>query len=180
MSFEGKIVLITGAASGIGADIACHLSNLGAGVSIVDRNANRLFETVQKIEKTAKSKPLLIVADLTKDTQRIVDETIKYFGKLDVLINSAGFPINDNVCDVNLSDFDRVFDVNVRAVIQLTKLCVPYLELTKGNVVNVSSVCGLKQRRNLMTYCITKAALNQFTQCSALDLASKGIRVNAI
>lgn len=180
MRFQGKVVLITGAGNGIGAGVACHLADLGAKVAIIDRNGKRLLETAEKIEKLDSFKPLPIVADVTKDTERIVAETIAHFGQLDILINNAGFPINDSIVDVELSEFDRVFDVNVRAVVNLTKLCVPYLEKTKGNVVNVSSLCGINQRPNMMSYCMSKAALDQFTKCSALDLAPKGIRVNSI
>lgn len=79
-----------------------------------------------------------------------------------------------------MSDFDRVFDTNVRSVIILTQLCVPYLEKTKGNIVNISSTAGLNPQNNLTTYCMSKAALNQFSRCASLDLAPKGIRVNAI
>lgn len=143
MGFNGKIVLITGAGSGIGAGAACHLADLGAKVAIVDRNEKRLLEIAEKIEKSGSAAPLPIVVDVTRDAERIVNETIEHFGQLDILINSAGFPINDTVVNVKLSEFDQVFDVNVRAVINLTKLCVPHLEKTKGNVVNISSLCGL-------------------------------------
>lgn len=95
-------------------------------------------------------------------------------------MNNAGIVIQDNVSDINLSEFDRIFDTNVRSIIALTKLCVPHLEKTKGNIVNVSSIAGLKAVQNVLTYCMSKAALDQFTKCSALDLAPKGIRVNSI
>lgn len=180
MSFKGKVILITGGSSGIGADAARHLAKLGANVSIVGRNEQRLNEVFDQIKSSGSAEPLKIVADVTKDAERIVNDTIEHFGKLDVLINNAGFAIQDNVIEANLSEFDRVFDTNVRSVINLTKLCVPHLEKTKGNIINVSSISGLRPARNGMTYCMSKAALNQFTKCSALDLAPKGIRVNAI
>lgn len=180
MSFDGKVILITGASSGIGADAARHLAKLGAKLSIVDKNEERLNEVAEEINESGTQTPLAIVADVTKDVDRIVNETIKHFQQLDVLINNAGVVIMDNVNEVNLAEFDRVIDVNVRSAITLTKLCVPYLEKTKGNIVNVSSVGGLKAKINSMTYCMSKAALDQFTKCCALDLASKGIRVNSI
>ncbi|XP_055302818.1 uncharacterized oxidoreductase TM_0325-like [Sitodiplosis mosellana] len=180
MSFDGKVALITGASSGIGADAARHLAKLGAKVSIVGRNEKRLNQVAEQIKSAGSPAPLVIVADVTKDAQRIVDETIKHFGKLDVLLNNAGVVIQDNVAEINLSEFDRIFDTNVRSVITLTKLCIPHLEKAKGNIVNVSSIAGLKAIPNVLTYCMSKAALDQFTKCSALDLASKGIRVNAI
>src|ERR1044071_9508340 len=153
MSFKGKVVLITGASSGIGADAARHLAQLGAKVSIVGRNEERLKEVAKEIKKCGCVEPLPIVADITKDAERIVSETVKHFGQLDVLINNAAFAISDNAADANLSEFDRLFDTNVRAVINLTKLCVPHLEKTKGNVVNVSSGAGVKPFPNYMSYC---------------------------
>lgn len=180
MRFDGKVVLITGASSGIGADVARFMAKLGAKVSIVGRNEQRLNAVAEQIIKSNSPTPLPIVADVTKDTERIVNETIKHFRKLDILINNAGVAIKDNIVNVKMSEFDRIFDTNVRSVIQLTKLCVPHLEKTNGNVVNVSSTGGLKSFRNLLSYCISKAALDQFTKCSALDLASKKIRVNSI
>lgn len=180
MSFDGKVVLITGGSSGIGAGAARHLAKLGAKVSIIGRSEKRLSEVAEQIKQSGALAPLAIVADVTKDAKRIVDETIKYFGQLDVLINNAGIVITDTATKVQMPEFDRIFDINVRSVIILTKLCVPHLEQTKGNIVNVSSIGGLKPIRTVMSNCMTKAALDQFTKCSALDLASKGIRVNSI
>ncbi|XP_031619010.1 uncharacterized protein LOC116338088 [Contarinia nasturtii] len=179
MSFSGKVVLISGASSGIGADAARNFARLGAKVSIFGRNEERLNKVADEIKEMG-CQVLPIVADVTKDTERIVNETIKYFGNLDVLVNNAGFGIYDNVVDVNVADFDRVIDTNLRSVIILTKLCVPHLKKRMGNIVNVSSVAGLKPVQNSMSYSISKAALDQFTKCSALDLAPLGIRVNAI
>lgn len=180
MAFNDKVVLITGSSSGIGADAARHLAKLGAKVAIVGRNEKRLSAVAEQMKQSGSVIPLVIVADVTRDADRIVNETIKYFGKLDILVNNAGFAIHDNVAEADLSEFDRLFDTNVRAVINLTKLCVPHLEKSKGNVVNVSSVAGIRPFPEHMSYCMSKAALDQFTKCSALDLASMGIRVNSI
>lgn len=180
MSFSGKVVLITGAGSGIGAETARHLAKLEASVSIVDINANRLSEVAEQIIKSGLPKPLPIVADVTKDPERIIDETVKHFGRLDVLVNNAGIFASDSAINFDASTFDRVMNVNLRSAIILTNLAVPHLEKTKGNIVNVSSVAGLRMYREFTSYCISKAGLNQFTQCAALDLAPKKIRVNAV
>lgn len=180
MSFKAKVILITGASSGIGADAARYFANSGAKVSMVDKNADRLNTVVEEIKRSGAAAPLSLIADVTKDAERIVNETITNYQQLDVLINNAGVVIMDNVMDVNLSEFDRVIDTNVRSAINLTKLCVPYLEKTRGNIVNVSSVGGFRAKIDSMTYCISKAAMDQFTKCCALDLAPKGIRVNSI
>lgn len=180
MDFAEQVILITGATSPIGADAARHFSKLGAKAAIVGRNEQRLNEVVERIEKYGASKPLVIVADVTKDAERIVNETIKHFGRIDVLLNNAGPSVLDNILSMEMSEFDEIFNTNTRSAIILSKLCVPHLEKTKGNIVNVSSVAALSPVRNLFTYSISKAALDQFTKCAALDLAPKGIRVNSI
>lgn len=180
MSFNGKVVLVTGASSGIGADAGRHFAKLGANVSIVGRNAQRLNEVADQIIKAGYPKPLQIVADVTKDAKRIINDTINHFGKLDVLINNAGIFASDSVIDFDLGQFDRIIDTNLRSVIALSHYAVPYLEKTKGNIVNVSSICGLRAFDVYNSYCISKAGLDQFTKCSALTLASKGIRVNSV
>lgn len=180
MNFDGKVVLITGASSGIGADAARYLAKYGAKVAIVGRNTSRLTEVVEQIKSSGSSAPLAIVADVTKDAERIVNETINHFGKLDVLVNNVGIWMEDNIAELQMSDFDRVFDINTRSVIYLTKLCVPHLEKTRGNIVTVSSVSALKPVPNWLSYGMSKAALDQFTKISALDLAPRGIRVNSV
>lgn len=180
MIFDAKVVLVTGASSGIGADAARHLAQLGARVSIIGRNKDRLYQVADEIKNAGSPTPLAIVADITKDAERIVDETIKHFGQLDVLVNNAGTAKLDTTCDLKISNLNRTFETNVLAVIILTQLCVPYLEKTKGNVINVSSIAGFKPIPNHTSYCVSKAAQDQFTKCASIDLAKKGIRVNAI
>lgn len=179
-TFNGKVVLVTGASSGIGADAARHLAKLGASVAIVGRNATRLEDVEAQIKQLGLATPLAIVADVRTDTEQIVDETIERFGKLDVLLNVAGIGVLDSIVDVDMSNFDRIFDTNARSVVALTQLCVPHLEKTKGNVVSVSSVFGFRPMRNTLSYSMSKGAVNLFTKSAALDLADKGIRVNAI
>lgn len=180
MSFEGKVVIITGSGSGIGADCAINLAKLGGKIALVDRNEKNLNEVSEEFKTNGFSTPLVIVADVTKEAQRIIDETIQHFGKLDILVNNAGIALIDNILEFNISNFDRVFDVNVRAVTILTNLAVPHLEKTKGNIVNVSSALGIRAHQDVLSYAMSKSAINQFTKCCAIDLASKRIRVNAI
>lgn len=180
MNFNGKVILITGASSGIGADCARHLADLGGKVAIVGRNEKRLTGVAEEIKKNGSPEPLAIVADITVDGQRIIDETIKHFGQLDVLVNNAGIVTQDSIVNFKIEEFDRIFNTNVRSVATLTSLAVPHLEKTKGNIVNVSSVAGLKAVSNVLSYCMSKSSIDMFTRCCALDLASKNIRVNAI
>lgn len=180
MSFSGKVVLITGGSSGIGADAARHLAKLGAQVAIVGRNEQRLNEVAKQILKAGSPKPLTIVADVTTDAKRIIDETIKQFGKLDVLVNNAGIFISDSITEFNVSEYDRLMDTNLRSVLVLTHLAVPHLAITKGNIVNVSSESGINAYDFFLSYCISKAGINHFTKCAAIGLAAKGVRVNAV
>lgn len=180
MSLNGKVVLITGAASGIGAETARHFGKMGAKLSIIDLNGKQLNEVADEITKAGALKPLPIVADINKDSERIINETIKHFGQLDVLINNAGIFGSDSVAEFDVSRFDRIMNTNLRSMIVLTHLAVPHLKKTKGNIVNVSSISGTAAFGEFMSYGISKAGVIQFTKCSAVALASKGIRVNAI
>lgn len=178
--FKGKVVLITGASSGIGAATAKHFSTLGASLSLTGRNVENLNKV--SAECIGEIPPLLIVAEMSKesDVEQIIDKTIAHFGKLDVLINNAGIIESGGIDNTSLEQYDKVFNINVRSVYHLTMLAVPFLEKTKGNIVNVSSVTGIRASPGLLAYCMSKTAINQFTECVALDLAPKQIRVNSI
>lgn len=180
MNFTGEVFLITGASSGIGADAAIHLSKLGASVAIVGRDAFKLNIVAQKIHEAGSSEPLQIVADVTTDAARIIKETIQKYQKLDVLVNGVGIAIKSGETLDNLDVFDRVMNTNVRSILELTKLAVPYLEVSKGNVINVSSVDGSIVVPHGVVYPMSKACLDHFTRCAAVELAPKGIRVNSI
>lgn len=180
MCFANKVILITGASSGIGADAACHLARLGGKIALVGRNVDRLNSVAEQIKSSGAPTPLPIVADVTKDAERIINETINHFGKLDILVNNAGVFRSDDIIGFDMAAFDVVFDANVRSVITLTQLSIPHLEQAKGNIVNISSVAGLKAVPNFFSYCMSKATLDQFTKLCAVSLASKRIRVNSI
>lgn len=180
MSFKGKVIIVTGASSGIGADCARHLAKLGGKLALVGRNEKRLNEVAEQIKKNGSPTPLAIVADVTKDSQRIIDDTIKHFGQLDVLVNNAGVFTTNNVADsFDIEEFDRIWNTNVRSVAILIHLAVPHLKKTKGNIVNVSSIAGLMSFANTLAYGTSKSALDQLTKCCAIDLAPL-IRVNGI
>lgn len=150
MSFADKVILITGAGSGIGADASRHLAKLGGKIALVDLHEKNVLEVAEQIKKAGHSTPLVIVADITIDAERIINETIKHFEKLDVLLNNAGVVQYDNVANVQFGAFDRLFDINVRSVVKLTQLAVPYLQKTKGNVVNTSSIGGMQCEVNIL------------------------------
>ncbi|KAJ3665739.1 hypothetical protein Zmor_001218 [Zophobas morio] len=178
MSFSEKVVLVTGASSGIGAATAVHFSKLGAKLALTGRNLENLTKTAEQCA----SKPLLITADVTKedDLRKIIETTIQHYDKLDVLVNNAGVIESGGIETTSLEQYDRLFNTNVRAVYFITMLAVPYLIKTKGSIVNVSSVTGIRASAGLLSYCMSKSALDQFTKCVALDLAPKQVRVNSV
>jgi NAD(P)-dependent dehydrogenase (short-subunit alcohol dehydrogenase family) len=122
------------------------------------------------------------LADVTEFSQvdRFVSETIDNYGRLDILVNAAGIIKNGNITDTTLDEWDKMLNINLRSVFYLMQKCVPYLESSKGNIVNVSSVTGPRAFPNVLAYCVSKAGIDQLTRCSALELAPKGVRVNAV
>ncbi|XP_025098653.1 uncharacterized protein LOC112566609 isoform X1 [Pomacea canaliculata] len=175
----GKVALITGASSGIGAATAILFSKLGASLALAGRNEENLQKVGSQCQKTT---PLLLAGDLSceEDTKRILNETIKQYGKLNILVNCAGILESGSIENTSLEQFDRVFNVNVRSIYHLTMLAVPHLIATKGNIVNVSSVNGMRSFPGVLAYNMSKSAVDQFTRCVALELAPKQVRVNGV
>lgn len=182
--FSNKVVLITGASSGIGAETAKEFSKLGAKIVITGRNKDNLAKVAKECEEVSpdKREPLVIIADMNNenDVENIIKTTIDNFKKLDILINNAGVLESGSIESTSLEQYDRVMGTNVRSPYHLTMLAAPHLVKSKGNIVNVSSVTGMRSFPNVLAYCMSKAALDQFTRCVALELAPKGVRVNAV
>lgn len=183
MDFSGKVVLITGASSGIGSGTAIYLAKLGASLVLTGRNAVNLNETaINCIRPPGVPEPLQIVSDITDDADvvRIVEETIRHFGRLDVLINNAGIIEIGGIETTTVQQYENVMNTNLRSVYHLTMLATPHIIKTKGNIVNVSSVSGIRSSAGVLAYGISKSGLDQLTRCTALELAAKGVRVNSV
>ena len=178
---KNKVTLITGASSGIGRATSIKFAAEGAQVVAVARRADRLAEVAAEIQSN-RGVCKIIVADVTQESNidRIVCETVEAFGGIDVLVNAAGIIANGTIENTQLQAWDYMFNVNVRAPFYLTQRALPHLIERKGNVVNVSSVTGIRAFPNVLAYCASKAALDQLTHCMALEVASKGVRVNAV
>nr|XP_049694241.1 17-beta-hydroxysteroid dehydrogenase 14-like [Helicoverpa armigera] len=179
MSFQDKVVIVTGSSSGIGAAIAIKFAEEGAKVAIVGRNQEKLNNVAKKC-----GKPLVLVADVTKDedNKRIVDETVRVFGKLDILVNNAGVANSGSIqAEDAMTTFDKLMTTNLRSAVYLTHLAAPHLVKTKGNIVNISSVVAFRViTKEMFAYCTSKAALDHFSRAVALELASSGVRVNIV
>lgn len=181
MAFEGKVILITGASNGFGAACAEYFSEQGALLSLVGRNAEKFEKVIENIKALGvENEPLIILADVTVDYKRIIDETIEKYQRLDILINNAGALVFGTIETLTAEGFDEMFSLNVRGLFLLTQLAIRHLAESKGNIVNVSSVAGMRPLSNFVGYCMSKAAVDIFTRCTALELAEKGIRVNSV
>jgi NAD(P)-dependent dehydrogenase (short-subunit alcohol dehydrogenase family) len=180
-TFLDKIAIVTGSTSGIGAAVAQHLAAGGARVVCVGRNKVALDE-LKTTTAAVGQEPLPIAADVTdvEHIEGVVRRTIEAFGRIDGLVNAAGHISSGTIENTSLAAWDAMMNVNLRAAFQLMQLCMPHLIATKGNVVNVSSVTGLRSFPGVLAYCVSKAGLDQLTRCAALEVASHGVRINAV
>ncbi len=178
---DGKAAIVTGATSGIGRATTLLFAEAGARVSAVGRNESELARLSDEI-KAIGGEVLAIRADVTndRDVEKIIDESLKRFDALDILVNAAGFLSTGTIETTSADAWDAMLNVNLRAVFNLMQRSAPHLEKSKGNVVNVSSVTGLRAFPGVLAYCVSKAGLDQLTRCASLELAPKGIRVNAV
>lgn len=183
MEFVNKVVIITGASSGIGQSAAIAFAKHSAKLVLVGRNQENLHKTAIACEAAKGIKPLVVTAELDNDSdvRDIVDKSINEFGCINVLVNNAAVGKCGSILD-GVEPFDAVMKTNMRAVYLLTSLAAPHLIKTKGNVVNISSVAAFKPIKDAdyLPYCISKAALDQFTKCVALEMAKHGVRVNSV
>ena len=179
--FAGKVAFVTGATSGIGQACAIAFAEAGANVVCVGRKEDALRDVEETIRDTG-SESLTIQADLARDgeAERVVQRAITVFGGIDVLVNAAGHISNGTIENTSLDAWDDMMNVNVRAAFMLMQKALPSLIERRGNIVNVSSVTGLRAFPGVLAYCVSKAALDQLTRCAALELAPKGVRVNAV
>jgi len=181
MLLEDKIALVTGASSGIGRATAVLLSQQGAAVSLVGRNLAALESVAAEID-ASRGRALVAPADVTSedDCRRIVGDTVSRFGGLDILVNAAGIIGTGTLDSTSQVQWREMMAINVDAVFTLMQLALPHLEKSKGNIVNVSSVTGLRAFPGVLSYCVSKAAADQLTRCAALELAPAGVRVNGV
>lgn len=179
--FADKVVLVTGATSGIGRACALRFAAGGARIAAVGRNEDQLSK-LEKEVGSANNKTLLIRADLARsdEAERVVEQTVKAAGGIDVLVNAAGHIATGSIEDTTLEAWDTMLNINLRAVFYLMQKAVPSLIQRRGNIVNVSSVTGTRAFPGVLAYCVSKAGVDQLTRCAALELASKGVRVNAV
>lgn len=176
-----KVVLVTGATSGIGQATAVRFAEAGARVALVGRNDAALNETLGKVRE-AGGDGFCLRADLSNEDapERVASEAIGRFKQLDVLVNAAGHISSGTIEETRIDAWDAMMNINLRAVFRLMQASLPALIKSRGNIVNVSSVTGLRAFPGVLAYCVSKAGVDQLTRCAALELAAKGVRINAV
>ncbi len=180
MRLKGKVALITGGGSGIGAAIAERFVAEGAKICISGRRGEML-------EKTAKALPpgtvVTCVGDTSKDEDvaRMVAQTVEFGGKLDILVNNAAISANGSVADMDRSVWRKVLDVNITGPFMLMQESIPHMtKAGRGSIINIASVGGTRCLPAMPAYCTSKAALIMLSQQAALDYGPRNIRVNAV
>ena len=181
MSFSGKAVIVTGASSGIGRAAAEAFGSEGASVLVVGRDESGLAESATAV-RLAGGRPVMCRADVTASDapERITAAALDAFGSIDILVNAAGIIASGTLEATSDETWDTMMAVNARAPFRLMRAAAPHLASRKGNVVNVSSVNGLRSFPGVLAYCVSKAAVDQLTRCAAIEMAPLGVRVNAV
>ena len=179
--FSGKVAIVTGSSSGIGEGIARRLAQLGASVVV---NSASSVEAGEKVASSLGNGSIYARADISKKDEcvALIEKTIGSFGRLDILVNNAGWttPIPHHDLDALTDEiFLKTFEVNVYGTWWLSKLAIPHLKKSDdGNIVNVTSIAGVRQMGSSVAYSMSKAALNQMTKLMAKSCWP--VRVNAV
>lgn len=181
MRLQGRVAVITGAGSGIGRACAIEFAGEGAAVAVVDIDLPTARETVRLIEKgggTARA----FETDVSRpeSVERLVTDSRNAFQRIDVLMNNAAVQVNKTVEDTTVEEWNREIAVNLGGVFLCSKFFMPQLRMTKGCIVNMSSVNGFFVEPFCAGYCATKAAIIALTKAMAIDHGKEGIRVNCI
>lgn len=182
MRFTDKVVIVTGAAGGIGAAISARFACEGAHVIVTDMNGEGAEDTAQAIiERGGRARALAGDISTAEGCIRIIENTIETEGRIDVLCNNAGINRRGNLLSLSPEDWRLSFAVNVDAMFHLCQAVLPYMiKAGGGAIVNTASQWGLHPAPNHIAYNVTKAAVASFTQNLARDYAPDNIRVNAV
>jgi short-subunit dehydrogenase len=180
--FGNKVVLVTGASSGIGEELAWQLAQAGAMVTLAARRKDLLERLAAKIVTSGKRKPVAVECDVTRDgdPERAVVESVREFGRLDVAIANAGFGVAGPLKRLSIQDYRRQFETNVFGVLRTIYAALPEIEKTKGHIVIIGSVAGWMPTPLSSAYGMSKFALRSLASSITPELAPLGIKVTLI
>ncbi len=180
--FRDKVVLITGASSGIGEELAWQLGQAGARLTLAARRKERLEGLANRIAAAGKPKPVVVECDVTRDgdLERAVGEGLRAFGKLDIAIANAGFAVIGSLKNLSTEDYRRQFETNVFGVLRTIYAALPEIEKTKGNIVIIGSVAGWGATPATSPYAMSKFALRALANSITPELRLFGVKVTLI
>ena len=177
--FAGKVAIVTGGGTGIGAAIATHLAAEGAQVAIVGRRGHVVQRHADHLRDRGFS-ALPVRSDVSVDAENIVRQVVQHFGRLDVLVNNAAISAGVDLDEMSLDQWHQVLAINLDAAFLLAKSAIPHLAMTRGNVLHISSIGAVVGEFDDIAYATSKAALESFSRRLAIELAPYGIRSNVI
>ena len=177
----GKVALVTGASSGIGEATAAALAVAGAKVAAVARRGDRLEALARKVEE-ADGAVLQLVADVTEPAEidRIVEKTVSEWGRLDILVNNAGVMLLSPLAEARREDLRQMVELNLTAVMDLTRVALPHLRKNQGHIVNIASVAGRVANPGASGYAATKFGVVAFSEAVRREVYSDKVRVTVI
>jgi NAD(P)-dependent dehydrogenase (short-subunit alcohol dehydrogenase family) len=182
LSLEGRVAMVTGAASGIGRGISLRLAEMGAAVAVLDKNAEGAASTVASIAQ-AGGRGLAIQCDVRSrsDCQQAAEKTIASLSRIDILCNNAGIVVRKNAADLQEDEWDAVLDVTLKSVYLLSHEVLPHMIRSRGGVViNTGSGWSLKGGPKAAAYCAAKGGVVNLTRAMAIDHGKDNIRVNCV
>jgi short-subunit dehydrogenase len=180
--FQDKVVLVTGASSGIGRELAWQLGQAGAKLALAARRKELLENLAQRIAATGKAKPLVIGCDVAQegDLQKAAAETVRQWGKLDVAIANAGFGVVGPLKKLSMEDYRRQFETNVFGVLRTIYATLPEIEKNKGNIAIVGSVSGWTASPGASPYAMSKFAVRALANSITPELRLSGVKVTLV
>jgi short-subunit dehydrogenase len=180
--FRDKVVLVTGASSGIGEELSWQLGSIGARLTLAARRRDRLEALAERIAATGKPRPVVIECDVTRDgdLERAVAESLGAFGKLDIAIANAGFGVVGAMKKLSVQDYRRQFETNVFGVLRTIYSALPEIEKNQGNIVIIGSVAGWAAAPGASPYSMSKFAVKALANSIAPELRPHGVKVTLI
>jgi len=180
MEIKGKVAIITGAGAGIGKETAMLFARKG--VKVCCNDITDSADSIAKKIRDEGGEAFFCRGDVSKieDSQKIIDQTIEKYNKIDILFNNAGIVLSGKADNTTIGNWERTMEVNVRGVFLMSKFAIPYLRKTKGCIVNTSSNVAIRGVKDRFAYTASKGAILSMTRAMAIDYVGEGIRVNSV